>query len=142
MSILELFPIVLFFISIFGLITANNVIKSIVYMIILNGGVITFWIAMGSRLGRIPPILETPYHLENYFYTFADPVPQALMITTIIIGFCVTAINIIMINTLHRKYKTTDWKSLTELANKETEGGYDHTLSDVVYEIQDKEAEA
>ncbi|MCL1996939.1 MAG: cation:proton antiporter subunit C [Defluviitaleaceae bacterium] len=116
---LELLPIALFFIAIFGLITANNAIKSVIYMIMLNGAVIIYWIALGSRVGTIPPILETVYHVELHFYEFADPVPQALMITTIIIGFCVTAVNIIMLNTLHRRYKTTDWNTMFDLVKEE-----------------------
>ena len=116
---LELLPIALFFISIFGLITANNAIKSVIYMIVLNGAVITYWIALGSRVGTIPPILETEYHIDLHFYEFADPVPQALMITSIIIGFCVTAVNIIMLNTLHRRYKTTDWSDMFSLVKEE-----------------------
>ena len=118
--IVEMFPIFLFFVSIFGLITASNAIKSIIYMIVLNGAVIAYWIALGSRIGTIPPILETEYHVYLYFYEFADPVPQALMITSIIIGFCVAAVNIIMLNTLHRRYKTTDWETMFELVKEES----------------------
>ncbi|MCL2168503.1 MAG: cation:proton antiporter subunit C [Defluviitaleaceae bacterium] len=135
LNILELFPVLLFFISIFGLMTANNVVKSVIYMITLNAGVITFWIVIGARAGTVPPILETPYTLETYFYHFSDPVPQALMITTIIIGFCITAINIIMLNTIFRRYKSTDWRLLRGAALEETAAlGYDGTLSDMVYE--------
>ena len=141
LSVLELFPVLLFFISIFGLVTADNAIKSIVYMIVLNGAVITFWIAMGSRAGRTPPIfVDDIINQSGYFYAMADPVPQALMITTIIIGFCVTAINIIMLNTVFKKYKTTNWKILFDLARERVMRDKDATLSDIVYEEQ-KEAE-
>jgi len=119
--IVELFPIVMFFVAIFGLITSNNAIKSIIFMTVLNGATIAFWIAMGSRVGLIPPIMETDAHIYMAPY-MSDPVPQALMITAIVIGFSVTAINIIMMNWLFRKYKTADWQTLFTLAKKEYKG--------------------
>ncbi|MCL1993604.1 MAG: cation:proton antiporter subunit C [Spirochaetes bacterium] len=137
----EIFPIFLFLISIFGMITTNNIVKSIVYTLVLTGSVIAFWIALGSRAGFIPPILETDYHLDLHFYEFADPVPQALMITSIIIGFCVTAINIIMLNTLHKRYKTTDWETMYNMAREEVMKDKDKTLSDIVYEDSKKDLE-
>jgi len=116
--ILELFSIVIVFASIFGLIVSNNAIKAIVFMTTLNAGIITFWIALGSRAGTLPPIFETPEHIYLMDY-IADPVPQAVMITAIVIGFAVTAINIIMMNTLFRKYGTSDWKELFKLSKEQ-----------------------
>lgn len=135
MATIEFFAIALFFISIFGLVTSNNAIKSIVFMTILNAAVITFWIAIGTREGRLPPIMETPYHIYM-IGEMNDPVPQALMITAIVIGFSVTAINIIMMNTLFRRHKTSDWKTLYKMMREETVGS-GQVLSDIVFEKDD-----
>ncbi|MCL2856082.1 MAG: cation:proton antiporter subunit C [Defluviitaleaceae bacterium] len=139
MATIELFAIALFFVAIFGLVTSNNAIKSIVFMTILNASVITFWIAIGAREGTLPPIMETPDHIYR-IAEMSDPVPQALMITAIVIGFSVTAINIIMMNTLFRRYKTSDWKSLYDMMRAETVGS-GKVLSDIVFEEETKEGE-
>ena len=117
-NILDFFPIVLFFISFFGLITSKNVIKTIVFILLLQTAVIMFWLGLGARYGIMPPIIYDAAHLDN-LYAIADPLPQALMITAIIIGISVTAVNLVMLNTLIRKYNTSEWKTLRDLARKD-----------------------
>ncbi|MCL2397001.1 MAG: cation:proton antiporter subunit C [Defluviitaleaceae bacterium] len=117
---LDIFAVALFFISFFGLITSRNIIKTIIFILTMQTSVIMFWLFIGSRTGTIPPIIDVGdiaymYNLPAY----ADPLPQALMLTTIIIGICVVAINIIMLNTLFRKYKTTEWSNMAKLARKD-----------------------
>jgi len=122
---LELFPVIVFFAALFGIITSDNIIKTIVYTTILNAGVITFWIVLGSHGGTltIPPLMHDGSHYSlNPHQLMADPVPQALMITAVVIGFSVTAVNIILLITLHRKYKTTDWKVLYKAVREEAMG--------------------
>jgi len=124
---LELFPIALFFVSLFGLITSNNIIKTIVYAGILNAAVITFWIALGSHGGVnvIPPLMKVAGDVsQNPIIHMADPVPQSLMITAVVIGFSVTAVNIILLITLYRKYKTTDWRVLYKAVHDEAAAAY------------------
>ena len=113
---LEMFPIVLFFISFFGLVTSKNIIKSIIFTMLFQSAVVMFWLIFGSYHGTLPPM---GYYHPNP-YAVADPLPQALMITAIIIGISVTAINITMFITLFRKYETADWNIL-ETAAKERE---------------------
>ena len=136
MPLIEFFSIILFFVGLFGLIVSSNAIKSIIYMTVLNSAVITFWIAIGSRHNRVPPIMDPALGMEQIYY-MADPVPQALMITAIVIGFSVTAINIIMMNTTYKRYKTSDWGTLFKMAREETVGS-GQVLSDIVFD-KDKE---
>ncbi|MCL2350211.1 MAG: cation:proton antiporter subunit C [Defluviitaleaceae bacterium] len=121
LSFLELFPIILFFVALFGLITSNNAIKSVIFVTVLNGAIIAFWIIVGSQGATtvLPPIMETAYHYSNYAVYMSDPVPQALMITAIVIGFAVTAVNIIILISLYRKYETVDWKTIIKLAKED-----------------------
>jgi multicomponent Na+:H+ antiporter subunit C len=113
--LLDIFPIVLFFISFFGLTTSENIIKSIILTMLMQTSVIMFWLVVGSRHGVRPPIIYDTallYNLEQ----ISDPLPQALMLTAIIIGISVTAINITMLNSLYRKYHTAEWKPMSSLA--------------------------
>ena len=117
-STLEIFPIILFFIGFFGIITSRSIIKAIVFTMIMQTSSIMFWLVVGSRYGNTPPIILDPGLLENVEF-IADPLPQALMLTAIIIGMAVTAINITMLNALFRKYKTADWATMRILALKD-----------------------
>jgi multicomponent Na+:H+ antiporter subunit C len=114
----DVFAIALFFISIFGLLTSRNIIKSIIFILVMQTAVIMFWIFLSSRFGDIPPIINDPA-LLNDMTAIADPFPQALMLTAIIIGISVTAICITMLNTLFRRHKTIEWKSLAQCAREE-----------------------
>ena len=116
--LLDIFPIILFFISFYGLITTSNIIKTIVFIMLMQTSVITFWLGVGARFGIIPPIIGDIAYLE-YPDAIADPLPQALMLTAIIIGIAVTAINITMLNALFKKHRTVNWKSMQELAQGE-----------------------
>ena len=116
---LEIFPILLFFIAYFGMIRTGNVVKAIVCIMMMQTAVILFWLGIGSRVGNVPPIITDPMYLY-YLEYLADPLPQALMITAIIIGIAVTAINITMLNTLFTKYRTIEWKTL-DTASREDE---------------------
>jgi len=104
----EFFAILMFFISFYGLIVSRNMIKSIVFIVVMETAVIMFFLTLGYRTGILAPIGP---HLEGLygFEMVADPFPQALMITAIVIGLCVTAIMVVMAITMMRKYKTTDW---------------------------------
>ena len=116
--IFDIFPILLFFISFYGLITTSNIIKTIVFIMLMQTAVIMFWLGVGARLGAVPPIIGDIAYLE-YTDAIADPLPQALMLTAIIIGIAVTAINITMLNALFKKYKTVNWKAMHDLIREE-----------------------
>jgi len=102
---LEYFCIALFFISFYGLIASKNIIKSIVSIILMEMAVIMFIVSIGFTEGMRPPMGT---NLENV----SDPLPQALVITAIIIGITVSAVNLTMLISLYRQYKSTNWDIL------------------------------
>ena len=112
--IFDVFPIIVFFVSFFGLITTQNIVKSIILSVLMQTAVIMFWLGVAARLGTIPPIFE--YYIYYELDEIADPLPQALMLTAIIIGIAITAINITLLNSLYRKYKTIKWDEMSKVA--------------------------
>ena len=98
----EYFSAALFFISFYGLITSKNIIKSIISIMLMEMSVIMFIISIGFVDGMKAPI-------GRNMVNPSDPVPQALVITAIIIGVTVAAVNLTMLISLYRQYKTTDW---------------------------------
>ena len=101
-EVIELFAVVAFFIGFFGLITSKGVIKSIVAITILEISVVMFFLSLNYTSGVMPPIGHNPE-------AAADPLPQALVITAIIIGVALTAVNLTMLISLCRQFNATEW---------------------------------
>jgi len=115
MNIVEFIAILMFFIGFYGLITKRSMIKSIVFVLIMEVAVIIFFLSIGYNSGVIPPIGGALAPGE-----VADPLPQALMITAVIVGLATTAINITMFITLFRKYHSANWDRVCKQTNEET----------------------
>ncbi|MCL2588129.1 MAG: cation:proton antiporter subunit C [Oscillospiraceae bacterium] len=110
MNFIELAALVLFFICFYGLITSRKMIKTIVFMVMMQSAVIMFFLSFGFHPNNVPPMGA---YFEDLSYV-ADPLTQALMITAIIIGVAVTTIAITMLMSLFRTYQTTDWDEVKE----------------------------
>ena len=106
-EMIEVFVAIVFFISFFGLITSRGVIKAIVSIVVMEMAVIMFFLSLGFSSGIRPPIGGETVNV-------ADPLPQALVITAIIIGVAVTAVNLTMLISLCRQFKATEWDILRE----------------------------
>jgi multicomponent Na+:H+ antiporter subunit C len=74
---------------------------------IMEIAVVVFFLAIAFSPGDVPPIGADLAQLEQV----ADPLPQALVITAIIIGAAVNAITVVMFISLHKRHKITDWES-------------------------------
>jgi len=98
------------------MITSRNVIKTIIFIIMMQTSVIIFWLLVSASHGTTPPIISMEQMSAGELDDIADPLPQALMLTAIVIGISITAIIITMLNALFRKYSSTDWGTLGELA--------------------------
>ena len=109
-NIVEFSAILMFFIALYGLITTRNIIKSMICMTLMEVSVVMFWLSFGFTANQLPPIMASIGDLGTTdLALIADPLPQALMITAIIIGLSVTAVNTIMFITFYRKYETASW---------------------------------
>ena len=106
-KIIEISSVLMFFIGFYGLITSKNVIKSIAAIIIMEMATIVFFLGLGFVEGMRAPIGQT---MDNV----TDPLPQALVMTAIVIGVTVTAVNLIMLISLSHKIKKIDWDSIVE----------------------------
>jgi len=108
----EILSIALFFISFYGLVASKNIVKAIVAASLMEMAVVMFLVSIGFSDGMRPPIGE---NIENP----ADPLPQALVITAIVIGISVTAVNITFFISLCRQYGTADWDEVMKKKNTE-----------------------
>jgi len=94
--------IILFLIGFYGIIAKKNIIKKIFALSILNSSVVILFILEGSKIGTNAPIMEEG--VKNV----VDPIPQALMLTAIVIGVCITALALAIAFRLYRYTHTFD----------------------------------
>ena len=100
----EITALILFFIGLFGLISRREMLVSIISISIIDVAVVLFFLTMFANVGDTVPIGVTGTA------GVADPLPQAMMITTIVIGVAVTAISLVMVINMNHEYGTADWK--------------------------------
>lgn len=94
--------------GIYGLGTSKNIIKSIVCLNIVQAAIILLFLSFGYVENGIPPILT------EKIAPMVDPLPQALMITAIVIGAAITALALMLSIKAFHYYGTLDWKELLE----------------------------
>ncbi len=104
--------IALFFIGLFGAMTQRNIMKTIMSVGIMDMGAIVYFAMANLPQNARPPIKGAPVEV------MADPVPQALMITAIVIGVSVIAMCLAMYMRVAYRYRTAEWNILTSRVEK------------------------
>jgi len=110
----------IYYVGAFGLILTgllivlvkHNLIKVIIGLSILDTGVNMFIIAIGYLRNGTAPIFSSP---EVESVLMVDPVPQALVLTAIVIGVAVLALALSLSIRLYRHFGTLDLRKIKEL---------------------------
>ena len=95
-------------VGLYGLLAKKNMLKKILGLVILDNAVNLLLIAVGYRSGKGAPILLTGDDPAVFARSSVDPLPQALVLTSIVIGLGVTMILVAMALRLHQRYGTLD----------------------------------
>lgn len=93
-------------VGIWGLLAHRNLIKKVVALSIMNSAVILLFILAGSTVGVRAPILT------GETLPFVDPIPQALMLTAIVVGVALTALALALTVRLFERFKTLDSREI------------------------------
>jgi multicomponent Na+:H+ antiporter subunit C len=102
-------------IGLLGLVAKRHVVKKIIALAILDNGVNLFLVSLGYREGRGPPILVPGEEAASFAASSVDPVPQALVLTSIVIGLGVTMLLVAFTLRLHQRTGTLDSNALNQL---------------------------
>jgi multicomponent Na+:H+ antiporter subunit C len=103
--------IVLLLIGIYAIVTKRNLIKIAIGFAIIEYAINLLFALIGFKKNAIAPIitrLDMPHN-------FVDPVPQALVLTAIVIGLGTTAMLLSIITRIHDRYKTYDISEIKKL---------------------------
>lgn len=97
-----------FLLIIFGLyivLVKKNLIKIVIGMGLIDSGINLLLISIGFRSNGTAPIFLSDLKEGTFF---VDPVPQALTLTSIVIGACVTALALALVIKVKEHYGTID----------------------------------
>lgn len=94
------------------LILRRSLVKLIIGLVLLGNGVNLLIFLMGGLVKGSPPIIPDTSKYVNQLV--ADPVPQALVLTAIVISFGLQSFAIILIKRAYRVLKTDDIDKMNE----------------------------
>lgn len=103
---------ILFLAGLYGVVTRRNLVKIVISLSVMEFSIFLMLAMIGYIDGGIAPILTGG---ETAGQKFVDPLPQAMVLTAIVIGFATTAMLMAIAIRLYRKYKTFDIREISNL---------------------------
>lgn len=107
--------IALFVLGVWGIIRKRNLIKKVIALNLINSSIIILFLYTGSLSGKNAPILV------KGIADIVDPLPQALMLTAIVVGICITALALALVYHMYRRYHTLDIASIEAQVHQDDE---------------------
>ena len=107
MVLLEAFIFATVLCGFFGIIFKQNLMMKIIAMDVMSTVVIAYYVLVAARSGFVTPIA-----LQQETAAYADPVPQAVMLTAIVIGFSIQALMLVGVMKLARDNPTLETQEI------------------------------
>ena len=118
LSIFEVASVALFAIGFIMLLLDSNILKKVIGMDIMNAALFLLLTSFGYIEGAIAPIA-----LEGVtdYTAYANPVPSALVLTTIVVSVSVSAVMLALVVGIYRRYHSLDLDKIHLYAQEESE---------------------
>ena len=102
----------IFIIGLYCVITRKNLLKIVMGIVIMEYAVNFFLVLLGYKMGGIAPII-TQEKVE--VGRFVDPLPQALVLTAIVISIATLAFMVSLVVRIYQRYHTFDVTQIKKL---------------------------
>lgn len=100
-------------IGIAGIVIAKNLFRILLALVIAEAGANMLLVLAGFRFDAIAPILT------GHSQQMVDPVPQAMVLTAIVIGVGIQALALSLIIRVYRAYGTLDMRVISRKLNQD-----------------------
>jgi multicomponent Na+:H+ antiporter subunit C len=107
--------LVLIGVGLYGAVVKKNVVKIVIGLGIMDYGINLFLILLGYRRNGVAPITDRTTDMAEFVRTTVDPLPQALVLTSIVIGLGITALMVALCVRLYERYGTFDITEMKRL---------------------------
>jgi len=104
----------LFLVGLFGLLTQKHIIKTFISIAIMESSVFLLFIGLSYKQTFLAPILADG---QQNFSQMNDPVPQAMILTAIVIGMAVLALGVSFTIEYYKLTSKTNIDEMTSLRN-------------------------
>ena len=105
----------LILVGLYGVLTQQNIVKIVISLLVIEYGIHLFLILQGYRIGGVPPIIDSGTDKQVWQQQSVDPLPQALVLTSIVIGLGVLALMVALSIRIHQQYGTFDIRKIRNL---------------------------
>lgn len=110
----------LFMVGLYCAVVKKNMVKIVIGIVVMEYAVNLFLIMLGYRLGGVAPIVErgtaeSQTAFANFINMAVDPLPQALVLTSIVISLGSLALMISICIRTYEKYGTFDITEIRRL---------------------------
>ena len=105
----------LILIGLYGVLTRRNIVKIVISLLVIEYGIHLFLVLQGYRTGGVPPIVDSGTEMEVWLQQSVDPLPQALVLTSIVIGLGVLALMVALSMRIQERYGTFDIRKIRKL---------------------------
>ncbi len=95
-------------IGIVGVVMLNNIFRIILALVIAEAGANLLLIIAGYRFDAVAPILTA----SSATQVMVDPVPQAMVLTSIVIGVGIQALALALVVKIYQHYQTLDLREI------------------------------
>jgi len=105
----------LILVGLYGVVANRNTVKIVISLLIMQHGIHLLLILIGYRSEGTPPIMDPGTAPAIFSGAAVDPLPQAVVLTSIVIGLGVLALLVALCVRLYERYGTFDVGEMTRL---------------------------
>ena len=98
---------IIFVWGLYLMVAHHNLIRKLIGMYLVQTSVIFLFVTLGTKMGSTVPILQTTASAINPA-DYANPLPQMLMLTAIVVGISTLGVALAMVVAIYRQYQTID----------------------------------
>ncbi len=102
---------ILFLVGLFGILTSRNIIKIVIGLSFMEFSVYLFLVLIGYVDNGVVPIVSNNMEMAKY----VDPLPQAMVLTAIVIGLATKAMLLTIAIRIYKKFNSFDIRKVTSL---------------------------
>ena len=107
--------LILMFLGMFGMIIANNYMKKMMAMNVMQVAVILFFLCFAQKTGGMIPILNAITTDPNLYI---NPLPHALMLTAIVVSLGTTGVAIALLMRIKETYGSVEEDDILRRADR------------------------
>jgi multicomponent Na+:H+ antiporter subunit C len=107
--------LLLILVGLYGIVASRQTLKIVISILIMQHGIHLLLLLIGYRESGAPPIMDAGQSASAFAAGAVDPLPQALVLTSIVIGLGVLALMVSLCVRLYERYGTFDITEIRRL---------------------------